>query len=98
MCRILSECVDVSGLAGDLKIKTLAINSIRAFSEIDLPESSQFRHRTYWKDVGDAINYYVGLKMGNLKLAMNRRPLLRLTLLPIARAAHALWAKLAGVR
>lgn len=79
-------------------MKTLAIISIRAFSEIDLPESSQLHHRTFWKDVGDAISYYVGLKRGNLKLAINRRPLLRLTLLPIARAAHALWARLAGVR
>lgn len=79
-------------------MKTLAIIYIRAFSEIDLPESSQLRHRTFWKDVDDAISYYVGLKLGNLKLAINRRPLLRLTLLPIARVAHALWAKLAGVR
>lgn len=48
-------------------MKTLAIISIRAFSEIDLPESSQLHHRTFWKDMGDAIGYYVGLKPGKAR-------------------------------
>lgn len=79
-------------------MKTLAIISIRPFSEIDLPESSQLHHRTFWEDVGDAISHYIEFELGNLKLAINRRPLLRLTLLPIARAAYTVWEKLAGVR
>lgn len=48
-------------------MKPLAIISIRAFSEIDLPESSQLHHRTSWKDVGDAISYYAGLKLGKAR-------------------------------
>jgi lipopolysaccharide biosynthesis protein len=76
----------------------MGLRRFAAFSETGLPESSQLHHRTFWKDVGDAIRYHVGLKLGNVKLEINRRPLLRLMLLPIARAARALWAKLAGVR
>lgn len=48
-------------------MKTLAIISIRVFSGIDLPESSQLHHRTFWKDMGDAVGYYVGLKLGKAR-------------------------------
>lgn len=53
-----------------------------AFPDTDLPHTDETPHRTLRKDIGDVIHYHAWLKLGNLKLAINRRPWLRYVLLP----------------
>lgn len=47
------------------------------FSHTDLPHSDETPHKTFWKDIGDVLLYHTSLRIGWLKLAINRRPLLR---------------------
>lgn len=65
-----------------------AKNGVRrftAFKDVALPHTNESPRRMFWKDVGEAVRYHLWLKFGNLKLAVNRRPRLRLMLLPVIR-------------
>ena len=65
-----------------------AKNGIRKFSkflETGLPHDEETSHRTFWSDVIGVVTYHAGLRLGNIKLAINRRPRLRLVLLPLFR-------------
>jgi hypothetical protein len=42
----------------------------------------------FWKDIGSVVNYHAGLRLCNLKLTVNRRPLLRRVLLPLIRVVR----------
>ncbi len=74
---------------GFLQATLNAKNGLRrfaAFPEVSLPHTiDELHHRTFWKDVGDAVSYHVGLKLGSMKLAVNRRPWLRSMLLPLVK-------------
>jgi lipopolysaccharide biosynthesis protein len=82
---------------GFLQATLNAKNGMRRFAHFPdtyMPEVvDESHHRTFWKDVGDVVNYHVSLRLGNLKLAVNRRPWLRLLMLPMVRATRALRAK-----
>jgi lipopolysaccharide biosynthesis protein len=56
-----------------------------AFMHTDLPRTEETPHRTFWQDIEHVIHYHVSIRLGNLKLAINRRPWLRKILLPAAR-------------
>ncbi len=47
------------------------------FSNTALPHSDETPHKTFWKDIGDVLLYHASLRIGWLKLAINRRPRLR---------------------
>lgn len=77
---------------GFLQATLNAKNGQRRFSifpEVSLPYKDEASHRTFWKDIGSVVNYHAGLRLGNFKLAVNRRPWLRLMLLPLIRVARA---------
>lgn len=68
-----------------------AKNGLRRFSAFphtDLPLTEEMRPRTFWKDIGDTIHHHAWLRLGNLKLAINRRPWLRYILLPAVKLLH----------
>ena len=82
---------------GFLQATLNAKNGLRRFAtfpEIGLPHIDEESHRTFWKDIGSTVSYHVGLKFGNLRLAVNRRPRLRLVLLPLVRAVRAFRASI----
>ncbi len=64
-----------------------------AFPKVDLPFTNETHHRTFWKDMTDVVHYHAWLKLGNLKLAVNRRPWLRRILVPLIRAVRACRAR-----
>jgi len=73
---------------GFLESTLNARNGLRRFSSFvhtDLPRTEEIRHRTFWQDIAHVIHYHASLKLGNLKLAVNRRPWLRKLLLPAVR-------------
>jgi len=51
------------------------------FSDMGLPHSDETPHKTFWKDIGDVILYHTSLRIGWMKLKINRRPRLRSLLL-----------------
>jgi len=68
-----------------------------AFPETGLPQAiEESHHRTFWKDVGEAVGYHASLKFGGIKLAVIRRPWLRSLLLPVIKTARALVARKGG--
>ncbi len=69
------------------------IESGAAFSKVDLPLANEIHHRTFWKDITDVAHYHAWLRLGNLKLAVNRRPWLRRILLPLVSAARSYRAR-----
>lgn len=82
---------------GFLQATLNAKNGLRRFSdfpEVGLPHSDEAPHRTFWRDVGDAAKYHAWLRLGNLRLAVNRRPWMRKILLPLIRLARALKARI----
>ena len=82
---------------GFLEATLNAKNGLRRFAtfpEISLPHKNEASHRTFWKDIGSTVSYHVWLKFGNLRLAVNRRPWLRLVLLPLVRAVRAFRASI----
>jgi lipopolysaccharide biosynthesis protein len=82
---------------GFLQATLNAKNGLRRFAtfpEIGLPQKDEASHRTFWKDIGSTVSYHVGLKFGNFRLAVNRRPRLRLVLLPLVRAVRAFRASI----
>ncbi len=74
---------------GFLEATLNAKNGLRRFAtfpEMSLPNVCKPYHRKFSKDLFEVFSYHAGLKLGNLKLAVNRRPWLRLMLLPIFKA------------
>jgi lipopolysaccharide biosynthesis protein len=47
------------------------------FPEVSLPHKDEEAHRTFWKDLGGIIAYHAGLRLGGVRLAVNRRLWLR---------------------
>jgi lipopolysaccharide biosynthesis protein len=57
-----------------------AKNGLRRFStfpEVSLPHKDEAAHRTFWKDLGSIVGYHVGLRLGGVRLFVNRRLWLR---------------------
>lgn len=71
-------------LQATLNVKT-GVRRFLGFSDIALPHTDETPHRTFWKDIGDIIRYHAWLRVGYLKLAINRRPWLRGMLLPVVK-------------
>jgi hypothetical protein len=69
-----------------------------SFPDIGLPHESGSHHRTFLKDVADLLTYHLWLRLGNLKLAVNRRPWLRHMLLPIFRMVQTMRANILRVK
>lgn len=69
-----------------------------AFPEVGLPHGDEGPYRTLWRDVGEILTYHFGLGVGELKLAVNRRPWVRRMLLPVVRALGAIRARLSSQR
>ena len=69
------------------------LRRFKSFPKTDLPLADYGHHRTFWRDISDVIHYHLSLKIGSLKLLINQRPWLRLTLLPLLRATKNLWFK-----
>lgn len=63
------------------------------FPDVSLPHFGEVHHRTFWRDLAETVAYHAGLRVGKVKLAVNRRPWLRKLLLPIIKAAGAMRAK-----
>lgn len=77
---------------GFLQATLDAKNGLRRFAtfpKIGLSSGDQVSHRTFWKDIGSVADFHVHLKFNNLRLAVNRRPLLRAMLLPLILVARA---------
>ena len=77
---------------GFLQATLNAKNGLRRFAtfpETDLPKKDEASHRTFWKDIGSNVTYHAGLRLGNLKLAVNRRPWMRMVALLVIRMARA---------
>jgi hypothetical protein len=60
-----------------------------SFPETSLPRKFEIAHRTFWKDIIGVIVYHTGLRLGNLKLFVNRMPWLRRMLLLLIRISRA---------
>ena len=68
-----------------------------AFPHTALPRAEDnLPPRRFWPELGFMLRYHLLLHMGNLKLAINRRPLLRALLLPLVRGLRKLRALLKG--
>jgi lipopolysaccharide biosynthesis protein len=80
---------------GFLQATLNAKNGVRRFAEFpatNLPPAEDTHHRTFWKDTAEVAHYHFSLRLGNMKLAVNRRPWLRHLLLPLIRAVRSLRA------
>lgn len=76
---------------GFLQATLNAKSGLRQFStfpDVSLPHVGEPNNRIFWKDLGEVVSYHAGLKIGNLKLAINRWSWLRLMLLTIVRAVR----------
>jgi len=65
------------------------------FPDVSLPHGGEAHHRTFWQDMGGVVRYHAGLRLGKLKLIVNRWPWLRRILLSVVRMMGAARAKLA---
>jgi lipopolysaccharide biosynthesis protein len=82
---------------GFLQATLNAKNGLRRFAtfpETGLPKKDESSHRTFWKDIGSNVTYHAGLRLGNLKLAVSRRPWLRTVVLSLMRMTRAFREKL----
>jgi lipopolysaccharide biosynthesis protein len=78
---------------GFLQATHNAISGKRQF--IDFPHQEdvlldQDESRRFWRDLAGVFSYHLWLHFGNLKLSINRRPLLRTILLPLVRLSRKL--------
>ncbi|MEW6512986.1 MAG: glycoside hydrolase family 99-like domain-containing protein [Pseudomonadota bacterium] len=60
------------------------------FPHTGLPFESEAHHRTFLKDFAEVAAYHAWLRLGSLKLAVNRLPWLRRMLMPVIRTMRAL--------
>jgi lipopolysaccharide biosynthesis protein len=63
------------------------------FPDVSLPHGGESHHRTFWQDMGGVVRYHAGLRLGKLKLIVNRWPWLRRILLSVVRMTGAARAK-----
>lgn len=75
---------------GFLQATLNAKNGLRRFTSF--PEIGLPGHRSFWNDIGKVVNFHARAWIYVLKIAVNRRPWLRLVLLPLVRIARALRA------
>jgi lipopolysaccharide biosynthesis protein len=61
------------------------LRRFKTFADVSMPDSNHSHRRTFWRDLSETIRYHAALKLGNLKLSINRRPWLRMLLLPLIR-------------
>lgn len=76
---------------GFLQATLNAKNGLRRFAtfpETGLPPKDEASHRTFLKDIGSIVKYHSGLRLGNLKTAVNRYPWLRMVVLLVIRVAR----------
>jgi lipopolysaccharide biosynthesis protein len=71
-------------LQATLNAKT-GVRRFSAFPEVNLPHDDDAFHRTFWADITGIVKYHAALQFGSFKLAVNRRPWLRLMLIPLIR-------------
>jgi lipopolysaccharide biosynthesis protein len=69
------------------------LRRFKFFPDTSLPGADETYARTLWGDLSEAVNYHFGLRLGYLKLAVNRRPWLRMAFLSMTRLMRALQAK-----
>lgn len=84
---------------GFLESTLNARNGLRRFTTFihtDLPQTQETQHRTFREDMTHVLHYHFSRKLGNLKLAINRRPWLRKILLPAVRLLRLHQAKKTG--
>ncbi len=77
---------------GFLQATLRAKNGLRRFStfpEIGLGAKDEPNRRTFWKDIGNVIEYHAGLTAGKFKLYVNRQPRMRRALLQLIKAVRA---------
>ena len=77
---------------GFLQATLNAKNGLRRFAtfpETGLPPRDEASHRTFLNDIGRIVKYHAGLRLGNLKTAVNRYAWLRMAVLLVIRAARA---------
>jgi lipopolysaccharide biosynthesis protein len=78
---------------GFLQATLNAKSGLRRFSTFPATgvehQSSETPLRTLWNDVSEIIRYHLSRELGTIKLAVNKRPWLRLILLPLVRTAKA---------
>lgn len=63
-----------------------AKNGLRRFSifpDIDLPHKEETSHKTFLQDLSDILIYHTSLKIGQIKLSINKHPWLKNLLLPL---------------
>lgn len=76
---------------GFLQATLNAKNGLRRFTnfpENRFPHENEAFHRTFWRDIGSVVSYHAGLTIGNLRIAVNRRPWLRFLLLPLIKVVR----------
>lgn len=69
---------------GFLKATQNAKSGLRRFEnfpETGFPNHKEESHRKLWQDLGEVLTYHLTLKVGGLKLLINRRPWLRIIVL-----------------
>jgi hypothetical protein len=69
-----------------------AVRRHTSFSNSGLPFNSDMHRRVFWLDLRETFAYHLGIRLGNLKLSINKRPWLRNAILPMVRAIRTLRA------
>jgi len=71
---------------------TQGMRRFKSFSHTELPCSNETRR--FWKDIKDVIKYHFYLKIGKIKLFINRRPWLRRIVLSTVRISRNIFSKI----
>ena len=69
-----------------------AVRRHTSFSNSGMPFNSDMHRRVFWLDLRETFAYHLGIRLGNLKLSINKRPWLRNAILPMVRAIRTLRA------
>ena len=72
----------------------MGLRRFATFPDVSLPHTNEVAHRTFWKDIRNAVSYHAQLKIGNLKLFVNQRAWLRHILLPLVRVVRTFRARI----
>jgi lipopolysaccharide biosynthesis protein len=81
---------------GFLQATLNAKNGMRRFQtfpDTSLPNEGVAIRRSFWSDIGRVALLHASMRIGGLKLAINKWPWLRTALLPVVRGARALGTK-----
>ena len=77
---------------GFLQATLNAKNGVRRFvdfPDVALPDAELAAHKALWKDLRDVFGYHAALRLGRLKLQINRVPRLRAVLVRLVRLVRA---------